>query len=236
MDTNGVLIATGGTQSNSNHTVTISGSLASVNADLATLSDTDASAAADTINVSASDSLGNTATPASIAVSVTASAPPGWAAPVSGSWNTAADWNPAAVPTGQANISVAGTYTVTSSQNNSVGSLNITNANATLAIAGASTFTINDQPGSVNEGMIQVGDGSALDLNAGTMTNSGVIAVASATHATSVGILGAVTLNGGGEITLANAQSSIVGFGSGGSALPTSTTPLSGSVRWAMRS
>ncbi len=48
----------------------IVGTLAQVNADLGTLSDTDSTLAADTITIDASDSIGATATPATIAVSV----------------------------------------------------------------------------------------------------------------------------------------------------------------------
>ena len=70
-DTNGVLSATGGTQSNGNHTETITGSLAAVNADLATLSDTDSTAGADTITLNATDSFGNAATAQTIAVNAT---------------------------------------------------------------------------------------------------------------------------------------------------------------------
>ena len=77
-DTNGVLAAntgaTGGggtiTPSNGGTTLTIAGTLAQVDADLTTLTDTDATAGSDTINVSAVDSNGGTATPASIAVTV----------------------------------------------------------------------------------------------------------------------------------------------------------------------
>ncbi len=48
----------------------IVGTLAQVNADLGTLSDTDSTLAADTITIDASDSIGATATPATIAVTV----------------------------------------------------------------------------------------------------------------------------------------------------------------------
>ena len=77
-DTNGVLSAntsaTGGggtiTPSNGGKTLTISGTLAQVNADLTTLTDNDASTAADTITVNASDRNGGSATAASVAVTV----------------------------------------------------------------------------------------------------------------------------------------------------------------------
>jgi hypothetical protein len=74
-DVNGVLSAgTGGgaTVSGPGTTLTISGSLAQVNAALSTLSDTDNSAGPDTIALNAADSLGNQAAARSIAVSVTA--------------------------------------------------------------------------------------------------------------------------------------------------------------------
>jgi hypothetical protein len=62
----------GGTISPSGTTLTISGTLAQVNADLSTLADDDASTAADTITVAASDSFGNsTATATTIPVTVT---------------------------------------------------------------------------------------------------------------------------------------------------------------------
>src|ERR1019366_8366829 len=73
-DTNGLLSATGlGIAGSGTTTLTISWSLAQVNSDLATVTDTDSSSAPDTIHLTASDSLGNSAAPASIAVTVSAS-------------------------------------------------------------------------------------------------------------------------------------------------------------------
>ena len=78
-DSNGVLSATdtggvGNTVSSPGTTLTISGSLSEVNADLATLKDTDSTATApgtpETITLSASDSFGNIATPQTIDVTV----------------------------------------------------------------------------------------------------------------------------------------------------------------------
>ncbi|HTC52227.1 MAG TPA: hypothetical protein VK700_09850, partial [Steroidobacteraceae bacterium] len=221
-DTNGILSVTAGgatVTGNASKSVTISGSLTQVDAALASLSDNDATAGADSITVNGSDSFGNTAAPKSIAVTVAPSGVVGWAAPVSGNWNTAGNWNPKVVPGSavQAVIAVAGTYTVTSSQANTVGSLNLSNSNATLAITNSSTFTINDQPASTNAGTIAVGDGSTLDLAAGGFANSGTIALGSLTHATGLGISGSVTLSGGGQITLANADSSVLGVAAGAS-------------------
>ena len=71
-DSNGVLSATdtggvGNTVSSPGTTLTISGSLSEVNADLATLKDTDSTATPpgtpETITLSATDSFGNIATP-----------------------------------------------------------------------------------------------------------------------------------------------------------------------------
>ncbi len=74
-DTNGDLSTTGalGTiTGQSTTTLKLVGTLAQVNADLAGLRDNDPSTADDTIDIGASDSFGNAATPASVAVSVTA--------------------------------------------------------------------------------------------------------------------------------------------------------------------
>jgi hypothetical protein len=60
------------TPSNANMTLTISGTLAQVNADLTTLTDNDASTAADAITVNATDSFGNVATPTTTAITLNA--------------------------------------------------------------------------------------------------------------------------------------------------------------------
>src|SRR6202453_4393708 len=63
----GSLFATGAGVSGFGTTLTINGSLAEVNADLATLTETETAPGSDTITVNASDSLNNHATPATIA-------------------------------------------------------------------------------------------------------------------------------------------------------------------------
>ena len=76
-DTNGTLSATGGVPSNGGHTLTFSGlSLATLNSDLATLSDTDGTSGSDTIKVNATDSFGNAATQQTIAVNAVNPTPP----------------------------------------------------------------------------------------------------------------------------------------------------------------
>ena len=70
-DTNGLLSATGtGVTNSGTTTLTIQGTDAEVNADLATLTDNDSTLANDTINLSAVDSISNSAIPQSIAVTV----------------------------------------------------------------------------------------------------------------------------------------------------------------------
>jgi hypothetical protein len=219
-DTNGTLSVTanGATLTgNGTKSVTVSGTLTQVDAALASLTDTDATTGADTITVNASDSFGNAAAQQTIGVSVASSSSPiSWNAAVSGNWNTGSNWSSGTVPgaANQADISVAGTYAVMSTQNNTVGSLDISDTSAILSIIN-STFTLNDQAGTVNSGTILVDSGSALDLNAGTLTNAGVIALASSPSTSVLGISGNVALNGGGDVLLANQQSSIVGLGSG---------------------
>ncbi len=71
-DTNGLLSATGtGVTGSGTNSLTITGSLATVNSDLATLTDTDATTPSDTITLNAVDSFGVAAAPQSIAVTVT---------------------------------------------------------------------------------------------------------------------------------------------------------------------
>ncbi|MBS0558591.1 MAG: hypothetical protein JSR21_00905 [Proteobacteria bacterium] len=77
-DTNGLLSASGaGVSGAGTTTLTITGSLAQVNADLATLQDTDSVAGADTITLTAQDSFGNDAASASIGITATAASGPG---------------------------------------------------------------------------------------------------------------------------------------------------------------
>jgi hypothetical protein len=74
-DSSGTLGATGGSWSESDHTLTITGTLAQVNNDLRTLVDTQADAGTDMITIATTDSLGSSATEQTIAVNAEASAP-----------------------------------------------------------------------------------------------------------------------------------------------------------------
>ncbi|WP_216850968.1 hypothetical protein, partial [Acidisphaera sp. L21] len=70
-DTNGLLSATGaGVSGSGTKSLTITGALAAVNASLATLKDVDGTTGADTITLATTDSFGNTAAAASVAVTV----------------------------------------------------------------------------------------------------------------------------------------------------------------------
>jgi len=70
-DTSGTLGASGtGVRGSGTRSLTLTGSEAQVNADLKTLTDTQAAPASDTITISATDSLGGAASPVSIAVTV----------------------------------------------------------------------------------------------------------------------------------------------------------------------
>ena len=71
-DTSGILSAAGtGVSGSGSSSLTLTGSLAQVNSALASLTDTDASTTADTIKITAGDSLGGSAAAAAVAVSVT---------------------------------------------------------------------------------------------------------------------------------------------------------------------
>ena len=159
---------------------TLSGSAATVTSELDALSftpkaGTPGTSSTSTFTLSDKSSLYGTATVNGTTTVIDTD--PGWKSPVSGSWNTASNWNPAAVPASldQANIAVAGTYTVTSSQNNKAGSLNISDAGATLSIGGNSLFTLAPGSENSNAGTIVVNEGSTLFVAGGAFSNQGVL-------------------------------------------------------------
>jgi hypothetical protein len=77
-DTNGLLSATGvGVTGAGTKSLKITGTLSQVNADLGTLTDNDPVMSSDSIHLTTTDSLGNAAIPANIAVTVTAARAPG---------------------------------------------------------------------------------------------------------------------------------------------------------------
>jgi hypothetical protein len=117
-----------------------------------------------------------------------------WAAGISGTWQTAANWNPVAVPDSgySASITAPGTYTVTDSQTTTVYSI-ATAAGATLDITGG-TFTA-------------IGTGTAASVtNAGTLSANGADLV----------IMGDV--NNTGNLDANNGNVTIQGVVTGGTA------------------
>jgi hypothetical protein len=136
-----------------------------------------------------------------------------WRQGISGDFATASNWNPAAVPgpADDATIGAKGTYTVTSSVNETVNSLTITDKSATFLINGASIFS--DPSGGVNDGTIVVDDSSRMlvGTNAAetfttntTLSNVGTIDLDNSSLWIGLGAPALVTdfLTGGGHIDL----------------------------------
>jgi hypothetical protein len=155
-DTNGDLSATGsGVSGAGTASLTITGSLARVNSDLATVTDGDASTALDTIKINASDSFGNKATLQAVTVSVTTqSGKPSITAPPSQAVT-------ATVPTLLTPISVAdpsaGSGPLTVTVSDSIGTLSATVAGAgTVSGAGGKTLTLTGELPDVNAELANV--------------------------------------------------------------------------------
>ncbi|WP_158746247.1 hypothetical protein, partial [Acidisphaera sp. L21] len=166
-DTNGLLAATGtGVSGSGTKALTITGSLAQVNSDLGTLTDTDGVATADTITVAATDSFGNAAANKSIAVSVSSALTPVITAPASAAVGVGKAGAIAGISLAETGNSAGETFTVTLGDTNGLlsatgtavsgsgtkaltvtGSLSVVNAAlATLtdtdSVVGADTITL----------------------------------------------------------------------------------------------
>lgn len=94
-----------------------------------------------------------------------------WASGSSGDWNTAGNWTPRQVPNSpfaSAEISPAGTYTVTiaAGQSDMVVGIDMPHASSTLAVNGTLDFTMS--AGAIT-GSVQ----SELTMNGGTIINGG---------------------------------------------------------------
>ena len=126
-----------------------------------------------------------------------------WRQGVSGDFATASNWNPAAVPgpADDARIGAKGTYTVTSSINETVDSLTIAKQSITLLIAGGTFTTTN---GGVNDGTVTVDTGSAFDVGttggSSTLTNLANVDL----NATAFVFNGDASLEGNGKVTLSD--------------------------------
>ncbi len=127
-----------------------------------------------------------------------------WRSGISGSFNTASDWNPVGVPTANDDVAIdaAGTYTVTASSNHTIRSLR-TAKTATLAVAHGTLAITHGTGTGANAGTISVGNGAALEIG-GTFDNSGRITLNSTGAATDLVIAANVTLTGGGAVILSS--------------------------------
>ncbi|MDP1661497.1 MAG: GC-type dockerin domain-anchored protein [Phycisphaerales bacterium] len=148
-----------------------------------------------------------------------------WGSPADGNWFVAANWSPAAVPTGAGavgTLGLAGPYTVTTTTNALLG-LNIPNGQATLAINGGSWVTlVGSGPGVINSlnGQIVVNTsgayaGTNLVIGAPSVTFSGTGSIrlnASASDpSTTVGTAYMYQTNSGSLVM--NAGTALGGFG-----------------------
>ena len=131
-----------------------------------------------------------------------------WARGVSGDFATASNWDPAEVPgaANDATIGAKGTYTVTSSVDETVDSLTIANKNVTLLISGASNYsTFTMTTGGINNGTIEIGNLAVLNegtptSGTATFNNAGAIDL---TTANSVFFVeGNVSLQGNGHLNV----------------------------------
>jgi probable HAF family extracellular repeat protein len=133
-----------------------------------------------------------------------------WNSGISGNFTTASNWNPSDIP-GSGNaaiITAAGTYTVTSSLNETVYSL--TTATGTTLEITADKFTATNQSGAVtNAGTIAVDSAATLAIDQGLIKNTGTVAVSGTLNFGSYPSLGNVTLQGGGNVTLSGTNASI---------------------------
>jgi hypothetical protein len=132
---------------------------------------------------------------------------------VSGDFATTSNWDPATIPgpADDAIIGARGTYTVTSSVDETVNSLAITNKHATLFIGGGSSFS--DTFGGVNDGTIVVDSSSSMFIGTNTanttLSNVGTIDLENSSLL--IGLPGVstsltVSVTGGGHIDLSGGR------------------------------
>jgi len=121
-----------------------------------------------------------------------------------GDWNTSANWTPNGVPAAgdTAQITSGGTYTVSTTQNETIAILE-TAKSVTLAIGSHTTFDVTNGTGpGANAGAITVANGATIELG-GTFLNSGSIALNATTSNTALQVDGAaLTLSGAGTVAM----------------------------------
>lgn len=137
-----------------------------------------------------------------------------WTSGISGQFGTAADWNPSQIPHAGDDVLIdaAGTYTVTSSIDHKIKTVDIVST-ATLAVNGG-TFTIANGTGTgENAGTIRVADSATLAIG-GSFTNSGNIILNSTGDPTDLIIEKNTTLaegfDGKGTVTLSAGGHNII--------------------------
>ena len=190
----------------------VSGTLTQVNADLATLTDTETTTVSELMTLNATDSLGNSATQQAIAVN-----PDNWIGGT-GNWTTTSDWSLSAVPTSAqtADLGASGSYTVSSSGTVTVSGL-VSTPTATLDITGGA-FTVADYAGQgpliLSGGTLNIGSSTAaaatLTQSGGTLNGTGMLTV------TGLSTLSGGTQSGTGTtVAQGGAAFSSTGFGFG---------------------
>jgi hypothetical protein len=131
-----------------------------------------------------------------------------WSGGSSGSWNTAGNWTPSGVPTGSSNTCIS---TASSAVTVSDGST----ANLTLGLSSDS---------------LAISDGTILTVSGSTISNTGTITLnASTGNFTALEIASpAVTLTGGGNLTLSDSFYNDIQASSSGSSLTNVNNTISG--------
>ena len=262
-DTNGVLAANTGalwgggtiTPSNGSTTLTIAGSLDEVNADLSTFTDDDPSTSVDTITISASDSLDNTAVQEQIVITVAISTPLVITAPTATTVGVSQADPISGVSIAEAPTTPGETFTVNLSDAN--GDLSVTGAG--VSGSGTTSLTITGSLNQVNADLTTLTDtddttGSdtiavkASDSNGGNASPASIeiavneapvtaaptlVAVVTGQATAISGIILSEAGNTSGEtftVTLADANGDLSATGSGISGSGTTNLTITGSL------
>jgi hypothetical protein len=148
-----------------------------------------------------------------------------WNSAVSGNWTAGSDWSTGSAPTSanDATVAVAGTYTVTINSSVAANSLTIDDAGATVADTSGGTLAISTTL-AITAGTFSLGSGSTLSGGTVSLGNLGVFTAAG-------GTLNGVTYQGVLDLSAANAllyaAGSLTVTGAGGSG--SGTVNLTGS-------
>lgn len=164
-----------------------------------------------------------------------------WAHGVSGNFNTAADWVGGVVPVGldDAGLTASGTYTVTSSQTNTVFGVALASG-ATLAVTNG-TFTAADgTDGADNAGTISIGNNTVFIVGGASnsaieLKDSGIITLDSTGSPTTLVLNNSfgsqiIDLDGGGKLKLSGNGNNLITTDVPGTILENNDT-ISGSGR-----